>query len=168
MSGPNVWGPHGWKFIHYITLGYPMKPTEIHKKQYLDFFNALQYVIPCSICGHHFREHVKIYPLTDSILSDRMEFIKWGIHMHNLVNFANKKKVYTMQEGYDEILKNKDDCVVKTDTMTHNSKNTLNKIDNMQNTILLNALFLIIGLIIIYISLKIMGYSITKLKDINK
>ena len=27
MSGPNVWGPHGWKFIHYITLGYPRKPT---------------------------------------------------------------------------------------------------------------------------------------------
>ena len=31
MSGPDVWGPHGWKFIHYVTLGYPDKPTKEDK-----------------------------------------------------------------------------------------------------------------------------------------
>ena len=23
---PNYWGPHGWKFIHYVALGYPENP----------------------------------------------------------------------------------------------------------------------------------------------
>jgi hypothetical protein len=44
MSGPDVWGPHGWKFIHYITLGYPTNPTQEDKTKYANFFNALKYM----------------------------------------------------------------------------------------------------------------------------
>ena len=35
---PDVWGPHGWKFIHYITLGYPEYPTQMQKDKYKAFF----------------------------------------------------------------------------------------------------------------------------------
>ena len=31
--GPDIWGPHGWKFLHFVTLGYPEKPTENEKKK---------------------------------------------------------------------------------------------------------------------------------------
>ena len=24
---PKIWGPHGWKFLHYVSLGYPEKPS---------------------------------------------------------------------------------------------------------------------------------------------
>ena len=27
MITPEIWGPHGWKFMHYVTLGYPLYPT---------------------------------------------------------------------------------------------------------------------------------------------
>ena len=39
---PDVWGPHGWKFIHYITLGYPENPTQMQKDKYKAFFLLLK------------------------------------------------------------------------------------------------------------------------------
>jgi hypothetical protein len=113
MSGPDVWGPHGWKFIHYITLGYPSNPTKEDKSKYANFFNSLQYVIPCSICGAHFRENLKNNPINDNILSSKVKLIEWGINIHNLVNKSNNKKQYTYEEGLNEILMNsKDKCVI--------------------------------------------------------
>jgi hypothetical protein len=109
VSGPDAWGPHGWKFIHWITLGYPPVPSAKQKEEYLNFFEALKNVIPCSICGSHFKEHMKKLPLTDEILSDKNKLIKWGIDMHNEVNIMNKKKVYSFEEGLAEIKKH---CVV--------------------------------------------------------
>ena len=117
ISGPGLWGPHGWKFIHYITIGYPNYPTEENKINYLKFFEALKFVIPCSICGNNYRDHLLECPLTMDILNDKQEFINWGIKMHNLVNISNKKKEYTMSEGLEEIIKNSTgDCPGYTDT----------------------------------------------------
>ena len=31
-NGPDVWGPHVWKFIHFIALGYPTNPNQKIKK----------------------------------------------------------------------------------------------------------------------------------------
>ena len=39
---PKVWGPHGWKFIHYVTLGYPEKPNNAQKERYKAFFLLLK------------------------------------------------------------------------------------------------------------------------------
>lgn len=112
MSGPDVWGPHGWKFIHYITLGYPEDPDENDKKNYYNFFETLKNVIPCSLCGNNYIEHLKINPLTNKILSNKMKFIEWGINMHNLTNKENNKKIFSFKEGFDEIKKNSDDCII--------------------------------------------------------
>ena len=59
MSGPDSVGIHGWKFIHFVTLGYPEYPDKEDKQNYLNFFNSLKNVIPCSICGNNFKEHLK-------------------------------------------------------------------------------------------------------------
>ena len=110
MSGPDVWGPHGWKFIHYITLGYPNNPSVTDKKQYYEFFDNLKNVIPCSICGNHYKEHLKVFPLSEKVLSDKKKFIEWGINMHNMVNKVNKKRIFTFEEGFKEINNNLEDC----------------------------------------------------------
>jgi len=110
MSGPDVWGPHGWKFIHYVTLGYPYQPSQKDKNYYLQFFETLKNVIPCSICGNHFKQHMKLFPLTDTILSNKKQFIEWGINMHNLVNESNGKKTFTFEEGFSEIKKSEEKC----------------------------------------------------------
>lgn len=103
MIGPETWGPHGWKFIHYITLGYPENPTQDIKKKAKQFFHLIEYLLPCVLCRNNYKEHLKIYPLTDKILSDRQLLIDWGINMHNLVNIKNNKKKYSIEEGRKEL-----------------------------------------------------------------
>ena len=125
MAGPLVWGPFGWKFIHYITMGYPNNPSSEHKQNYLNFFNTLQYILPCSICSAHFQENMKNNPLTDNILSNKAQFIEWGINMHNLVNIKNGKKIYTI-ENLEEDTKN--------DIITHNITHPVNKETFTTNT----------------------------------
>lgn len=139
MSGPDVWGPHGWKFIHYITLGYPNNPSETEKKQYYDFFDNLKNVIPCSICGNHYKEHLTIFPLSDQVLSNKIKFIEWGINMHNMVNKVNKKRIFTLEEGFKEIKNNLDNCTTYEGFSNTNTVNYL---------LLVSFIFLI--LLIIY------------------
>jgi hypothetical protein len=90
---PNVWGPHGWKFIHYVTLGYPENPTLYQKERYKTFLLLLQDVLPCSLCANHYKENLQKFPLTDDILDSRDKLIKWGIDIHNSVNELNNKPI---------------------------------------------------------------------------
>jgi hypothetical protein len=86
MVKSNIWGKHAWKFMHYVTMGYPENPTEEHKNNYKNFFISLKYVLPCSICAKHYEENLEKLPLTDQVLSNRNNLIKWGIDLHNMVN----------------------------------------------------------------------------------
>ena len=108
MSGPDVWGPHGWKFIHFVTLGYPNNPSKEQKKTYKIFFESLKTTIPCSICANHYTEHLKKFPLNDNVLSNKQELIEWGINVHNAVNKDHGKKMYGYYDGLKEIIKNSD------------------------------------------------------------
>lgn len=125
MSGPDVWGPHGWKFIHYITLGYPYNAKPEERQKYKDFFYLLSDVIPCSICGHNYATHLEIKPLTDDILKNKMDFINWGIDMHNLVNKDNRKKVLTYEDGLHKILDCTKDCKYIENVEFLNNENKL-------------------------------------------
>jgi hypothetical protein len=97
--GPETWGPHGWKFIHFITMGYPTHPTKYDKQNYLTFFNNLTKVIPCSFCADHFKDHMRLHPLNNIVLSSRDNLMAWGINMHNLVNTMHKKQTISKEEG---------------------------------------------------------------------
>ena len=99
MPGPDIWGPPGWKFIHYVTMGYPTYPSEEIKKKYYNYFHALKHVIPCSVCASHFTQNLEKLPLTDEVLSNRDNLMKWGIDMHNLVNKITNKKVFSYEEA---------------------------------------------------------------------
>jgi hypothetical protein len=110
--GPDVWGPHGWKFIHFITMGYPETPTEEDKKTYKKFFEMLGSVIPCKICGDHYKSHIKKHPIDDEILKDKDSLMAWGVEIHNIVNKNNGKKIYSVEEGIADIVKNNKVCSV--------------------------------------------------------
>lgn len=144
MSGPDVWGPHGWKFLHYVTLGYPSNPTNEDIILYKGFINHFKETIPCSICKNHFKEHLIKFPLTDMIMKDRMLFIEWGIHMHNMVNILNKKKVYTLDEGIEDMKKYSKEC---------NGNDLLNDKENFTNNSIIDYSLIIFLVIVIIISL---------------
>lgn len=94
---PNMWGKYFWGVIHYITIAYPDNPTEEDKQTIQAFIQSLQNILPCEKCRSHFKS--KTYPLTDSALSSRYEFIKWGVTVHNEVNRRTGKKEMTVDDA---------------------------------------------------------------------
>lgn len=109
---PKRWGKEGWKFIHYVALTYPSKPTEKDKAKYLKFFESLQDVLPCEICASHFREHMKQHPIK---LETNRELFNWTVDIHNIVNTQNGKKILTYDEAFDELFK--DDKEINPDIL---------------------------------------------------
>lgn len=106
--GPSTWGPHGWRFFHYVTLGYPENPTNKDIKIYKKFFKSIGNILPCSMCRNNYKDHIQKFPLTSNIMNNKKELIKWGIMMHNIVNKELGKKIYTNEEVINDIIEK--DC----------------------------------------------------------
>ncbi len=98
---PTIWGPHLWKFMHYLTLSYPENPTEEDKDNLYNFFLTIQTVLPCEKCRYNFKSHLEKTPLTEEILSDNVKVIKWLFDIHNEVNKSTNKPVLL----YDDFIK---------------------------------------------------------------
>tara|TARA_B100001248_G_scaffold262599_1_gene259897 strand:+ start:6045 stop:6554 length:510 start_codon:yes stop_codon:yes gene_type:complete len=123
--GPETWGPHGWKFIHFITMAYPTHPSKYDKENYKRFFMDLAHVIPCSLCGDNYKDHLRMYPLDDHVLENQENLMEWGVKMHNLVNQSNDKKIYSNDEAFklinEESIKDMSKCNnIKSNPMENN------------------------------------------------
>lgn len=97
---PDVWGPSGWNFIHYVALGYPDNPTEDDKLHYKTFYESLGHVLPCQGCATHYKDTVSQFPLTQS-LESRDDLLRWTFDIHNLVNARLEKP----QLSYEDALR---------------------------------------------------------------
>jgi len=100
---PDIWGKCAWKFLHLITLGYPLNPTKQIKQDYYDYFQALAYVLPCDKCKYNLAKNIKKYPLTDEALSSRKNLVKWGIDLHNIVNTHTGKPILSYHDAIQEL-----------------------------------------------------------------
>ena len=107
---PDIWGLHGWKFMHYITLSYPEKPTEKEKEDIKLFFNSVGRVLPCYLCRVNYEKHLNNSPLNDTVISCEKNLSKWLVDIHNEVNNIHGKHKYTMDEFYEEYLGKKNNC----------------------------------------------------------
>ena len=94
---PTVWGPFFWHTIHIAALGYPKEPTYTEKRAAKEFFENLQFLIPCSVCRDHYSNHMKTKPIT-TFLDRRADLFRWTIDIHNEVNKALEKPTWTEQE----------------------------------------------------------------------
>jgi len=129
--GPNIWGPHLWKALHMITMGYSFTPTEEEKKNYRTFFENFHNVIPCSICANNYKRHLKEIPLTDKVFESREFLSKWVIDVHNLVNKEKGKKVLSYDEAFKLIYENFDNTDEQTSIQINdNTKKTKDSDDN--------------------------------------
>ena len=120
---PSVWGPFFWHTIHIVAIGYPKNPTYIDKKCAKEFYESLAYLIPCSVCRTHYKEHITSNPLTP-FLDSRTDLIKWTVDIHNSVNKMLGKPEWTMEEvmAYYERIGNRDRSPVWT-------KEDMNEVD---------------------------------------
>jgi hypothetical protein len=71
--------------MHLAALGYSNSPTLPEKRAAKEFYESLQYMIPCPICKTHYAEFLKQYPLTPS-LDSRADLFRWTVQVHNAVN----------------------------------------------------------------------------------
>ena len=149
MSGPDTWGPHGWKFIHYITLGYPYEPTKSDKIKYKNFFLSLSDVIPCILCRNNYVKHLKEYPINNNVLKNKQNLMAWGIKMHNLVNIENGKKEISTKDGIKMIKKNDDTCKIENFKPQVSNENKVTKMINYFPLIIF-GIILIYQLVLIY------------------
>lgn len=100
---PEIWGESGWDFLHYVTMGYPEDPTENDKEKYRQYFHSLKYVLPCPKCRNNMQDHLEKSPLTDEVLAGRASLIKWGIDLHNIVNYYTGKPMLTYAEAMTKL-----------------------------------------------------------------
>ena len=101
---PKFWGPHGWIFLHSVTMNYPKEPTNEDKTLYRNFFSSLKRVLPCEKCAYHYSQYLRKYPI-EEVLDDKEDFVKWLIHIHNEVNVMLNKPIKSQEEVIQEYKK---------------------------------------------------------------
>lgn len=85
---PAKWGASAWRFLHYLTLLYPDKPTAKDKARYRYLFTMLPKILPCNICAQHLKQLL----LKDSVqkhLGSRSSLVKWLHDVHARINREN-------------------------------------------------------------------------------
>lgn len=102
---PEIWGPSAWKIMHAISFDYPINPTVLDKMNYYNFYNNLQYVLPCGKCRNNLADHYKNFPITQEVLSSRENLIYYVIDLHNIVNYYTNKPILTYDEALSELNK---------------------------------------------------------------
>jgi len=138
---PQVWGPHGWFFLHSITMAYPDKPTKKDRENFSNFFHLLPAVLPCEVCQNHFRQYLAELPI-EPALKNKQTLVEWLINIHNKTNMSLGKPTMT----YEQVIEK-----YKTDYANGQSQ-CVKALDNKNNSnyigIIIISVFLLLLLVI--------------------
>lgn len=88
--------------IHIVALGYSEQPTYAEKRAAKEFYEGLQFLLPCSICREHYREHITAQPVSP-FLDNRKSLFTWTVNLHNTVNKKLNKPTVTEAEALQYI-----------------------------------------------------------------
>lgn len=103
-NNQNLWGPSMWRSIHIIALNYPFNPTEEQKIACRQFFESMQYMLPCSVCQKNYKQKLNDNPIE---LDSRKDLFEWTVKVHNIVNGCLGKRDFPIREVieiYEEYL----------------------------------------------------------------
>jgi len=154
---PSHWGPSAWKYLHTVTFNYPLKPNEIDKKRYTNFFDSI--ILPCTICDESFNLLKSLFEI-DDYLEDRNGLVYWLYWLHILVDIKLGKTVLPKFSDivlyYEEmrvdckitVIKNKKQCEKEENKENKENKElyidfvnaTINKYDIMTRKKILNII----------------------------
>jgi hypothetical protein len=84
----SIWGPHEWESFHSKTFGYPIKPTDQEKYDYLMHFISIGNVLPCKYCRMSYQKFINEGDtfLDMSVMESRETLTRWGHRLHDRVN----------------------------------------------------------------------------------
>lgn len=95
-TGNEIWGPLGWKFMHYMTFAYPDKPSRKERRDAESFFMSLKSLLPCKNCKEEYTNLVNnCKPKTKS----KDSLSRWLVDIHNKVNIRLEKPIITYEHA---------------------------------------------------------------------
>jgi hypothetical protein len=94
-----IWGPPMWFFLHTSAMCYPIRPSEVTKKKFYDFFQNLHLFIPVESMGSYFSKLLDEYPISP-YLDNRESLIRWVWFIHNKINEKLEKPKISLNEFY--------------------------------------------------------------------
>lgn len=155
---PQVWGKHGWFFLHSITMGYPEHPTNTDRDKYRSFFYNIGSILPCNKCQINYRKHMEQIPIEPALIN-RSKLVEWLINIHNLTNrdtgkkelsYAEVIKIYTQAYGHSrpETTYHNYECNSKK---MNTDISSISSVSNMNYKIMIGVLLLIIILLLVVI-----------------
>jgi len=98
-----IWGPACWTYIHIVSFSYPNNPTTNEKQYFKNFYESLQYTLPCSYCRKSYSEFIITEPtILANALDNKYTLTKWLYDVHNRVN---QKLGVDYGITYDEVVK---------------------------------------------------------------
>ena len=107
---PNMWGPHLWRALHLVALGYPTVADTMTAAAYRDFFTRFANVIPCSNCSNNYRRHLLELPI-DRFLTGRDALFEWTVRLHNIVNAElGHRSDWTPEAAYASLMSSTQPC----------------------------------------------------------
>ena len=82
----SVWGPPLWHTLHTISFNYPVKPTIVQAKQYMDWLKNLKYILPCKYCRDNLAKNLEKLPLEPKVFESRDTLSRYVYELHETVN----------------------------------------------------------------------------------
>ena len=95
---PNIWGPHYWATLHYLSSTYDNNPNESIKSTMKNFIQSLPVFLPCKECQDHAFEFIKTTNL-NSVVTNRKELFTFFFNFHNTVNQRLKKPLMKLEDA---------------------------------------------------------------------
>lgn len=87
---------NGWHFLHTTAAQLPDKQniTAAHLEAFRSIFRSLEVIYPCEECRDHLVQNMKRMRSLDSVV-DAPSALVWTCELHNIVNEAQKKPLFT-------------------------------------------------------------------------
>lgn len=99
----SFWGPNAWNFLFCSILGtYPQiinNKDKNHikiKKEFINLFNSLAYIMPCIFCRESYKIFIKEMPINDYLVGQN-ELCFW---LYKLKDKVNKKLIKQEKECF--------------------------------------------------------------------
>ena len=155
---PEIWGPALWSTLHIMTFNYPQNPTDYEKQQYYQFFQALQYVLPCDSCRKHYGKGInETYPIQPA-LKNRDTLTRWLVMFHNVVNQRLGKPTVSYESVKQKYEALAGKCTSGCDLTEPSSSCTSSQVSQRKTNTLL---YILISLLVIVVILSIYSLIVT-------
>lgn len=98
---PNIWGPHYWATLHFISSTYDNNPNQSIKSNMKNFIQSLPVFLPCKECQDHAFDYIKQFNL-NHVIQNRKELFTFFFNFHNNVNKRLKKPLMSMEDALNK------------------------------------------------------------------